>query len=63
MNWIKIGEKYPEENEYVLAVDNGDIYMLQYAVDDKGIMHFWDVDGVYTKHNVTHWMPLPEPPK
>ena len=67
--WIPVGERLPGKdengmNESVLVCVDGDCvgeaYMSKYSesgwtwVGEDGI----DVEGI-----VTHWMPLPEPPK
>lgn len=61
--WIPVGgwppEPLPENNKDVLVFTGGEICMGRYNVDT----YAWtDVSGtVYLA--VTHWRPLPEPPK
>lgn len=58
--WIPVSEQLPKE--IVLAHGrDGDIRSLEYSFTKK----WWeDDDGYYCDTNyVTHWMPLPEPPK
>ena len=50
--WIPVSERLPEVNVPVLVYD-GDY------VDGR---EFYDLSYV-SKYGVTHWMPLPEPPK
>ncbi len=45
-----------------------DLYKFNdlYFSDKKGVSGFWDSDsewGCCHRENVTHWVPLPEPPK
>lgn len=60
--WISVEERLPEEDENVLVygpwgIGNG--YSLAFWYDSA-----WnDVDSGYPLDNVSHWMPLPDPPK
>lgn len=70
--WIPVTEALPEERinpntrdfEYVLCVTIwGDVRPYKYGTPIGGIeAHFWNGAG-YVDAYVTHWMPLPEPPK
>lgn len=55
--WIPVSERLPEKNTAVIvATDRGDSFQCLYAYDG------WDL---WEGHiiNITHWMPLPKPPK
>lgn len=67
--WISVKDRLPEEGDYVLGIVSGhngiikftDAWMLvHYDADEK---EWWadeyDIEGC----SVTHWMPIPEPPK
>ena len=55
--WIPVTERLPEKNTAVIAAtDNGIVFQCLYAYDGWDL---WEGNEV----NVTHWMPLPEPPK
>lgn len=57
--WIPVSERLPKEDERVLVwLGAGEITYTQIDTDrlHKGKWRRW------SKH-VTHWMPLPEPPK
>lgn len=55
--WIPVFERLPENDTAVIvATDNGMVFQCLYAYDG------WDLWDGYTV-NITHWMPLPEPPK
>ncbi len=62
--WISVKDRLPEKNgRYITTVckykDEIDVFDLWYEDDD------WYIDeGDYMyEYEVTHWMPLPEPPK
>lgn len=67
--WIPVTERLPESGANVLVcvtdrIDNVKLekaYLLaQYCVEDGWILEMWpDIETP----NVTHWMPLPKPPK
>lgn len=59
MNWISVKDRLPEKKCSVLvATLNG----IGIGVDTK--QEGWIVgDEGFTCDNVTHWMPLPDPPK
>ena len=56
--WIPVTERLPENGRWVL------VYGRNWAIP---IMAFHEsdawIDDQFEKHSVTHWMPLPEPPK
>jgi hypothetical protein len=58
--WIPCSERLPEYGEYVLFIrENCGVYVGYY--DEKNT---WNTDYQwFTGENVTHWMPLPEPPE
>lgn len=56
--WISVEERLPEEGSCVLAYSE---FGIGYSICVKYYRHkrFWNDGG----ESVTHWMPLPEPPK
>ena len=64
--WIPVTERLPKDNERVLVYhDDG---MIRFGINKGGFADV--VSSLYLKHNhrtcfskVTHWMPLPQPPK
>lgn len=59
--WIPVGERLPKRNEDVLLVSDG-------AVTHGHLFYYQDGRRFFTAHameipRVTHWRPLPEPPK
>lgn len=57
MEWISVDDVNPCRLSTVLGYGNGMIYFLFYNSKGKFCL---DNDFV---ENITHWMPLPEPPK
>ena len=66
MKWIPVTERLPEENDDVLCYRGNHIGVLMdvytYKGDNKwedsyGYWNYTDIEGI------THWMPLPQPPK
>ena len=61
--WIPVAEALPEENGYYLTYVESAIFSNSYYLN---MIKFIDGDFVEDHcviHRVTHWMPLPEPPK
>lgn len=70
IDWISVNERLPEEKinkntmdfEYVLcATKFGDVRAFKYGCP-LNWPHFWNGPQIMDEY-VTHWMPLPEPPK
>ena len=61
--WIGVEERLPNTMEWVLCAHaNGFVEVLRY----DHIMDDWDTtvnNRCRSRESVTHWMPLPEPPK
>ena len=59
--WIHMTNPPTEPGEYIVMIKNGSIpTTLLYDGD------FWfdeDEDGEFVHYAITHWMPIPEPPK
>ena len=68
--WIPVTERLPDDRTDVVAVCNGGAFdQLQwtelafYCIKEDGTAEFFGIDKSITNARVTHWMPLPEPPK
>ena len=56
--WISVEERLPEENgKYIVCTAKGSVYCTKFSIGVRGSFH----TDMYT--HITHWMPLPEPPK
>lgn len=69
-HWIPCSERLPEDNTTVLYVwrsENGNASVLHgWHSSIRGLGRAWHQSGVGMQRpddEVTHWMPLPEPPK
>jgi hypothetical protein len=58
--WITVGERLPEKHTAVLVHTDMD---GNHAASFDGEEWFCDYGGAWLFPNVTHWMPLPEPPE
>ena len=57
--WIPVTERMPEDGAWVISVDECGMVHL-----DKWLDGTWMLGvGVIIAPGITHWMPLPEPPK
>ena len=59
--WISAKDKLPKKGDVVLAVWHGDVEIVMYAPHRLGWSNF--ATGYDSPNAVTHWMPLPVPPK
>lgn len=66
MNWISVKERLPEEGVLVLTINTVFAEYPEYKADylvDFGEEKVWAHRLWDDHHKVSHWMPLPEPPK
>ena len=65
--WIKTSDRTPDvadgDCRDVLAVINGEVMVLNYTKDDSVFPWVDEHSSLYHDSDVTHWQPLPEPPK
>jgi len=59
-DWISVKDRLPTLNSDYLVFANNSIHIM---IWDKHWHSFLDLDGPLNHEDVTHWMPLPEPPK
>ena len=68
-NWIPISERLPEDGRYVPVIVSGRVgnvrldravELAEFSMDEGWILEMWPD---WENPTVTHWMPLPEPPK
>ncbi len=77
MKWISVKDKLPDEDGFYLVVTKWEGHYSRRPMEflfQKGTKHHWwnYLFGSWKSHqtnliihgnHVTHWMPLPEPPK
>lgn len=69
MRWISVNEMLPKPETSVLAaLDNGFVGFIQWQAwseeqEKKPTLIMHTENNTLEKHTVTHWMPMPEPPK
>ena len=56
--WIPVSERMPDANGVYLSVDDMGIYSFRVFDPSK---RMWK--AIWEDEKVTHWMPLPKPPK
>ena len=66
--WISVKERLPDNDRMVIGYTPCDGYMfVGYYVEDRNWKQWYIVTAMrstkYMTKRVTHWMPLPEPPK
>ena len=61
--WIKTSERTPDASGSVLGVVDGAVMPLDYTDDDVAYPWADDYMRLYADKDVSHWRPLPEPPK
>lgn len=57
MEWISVDDREPRKASTILGFGNGMIYFLYYNSDGKYCLENEFVESI------THWVPLPPPPK
>ena len=63
--WIPIEQQEPSEFELVLSCILGEKENAIEILYRHGDSYYSDYDGgiIYSQNEISHWMPLPEPPK
>ena len=64
-DWISVKDRFPDETCECLIVDTlGVIFLASYSSRYRAFNATDEDDGDRWRfNNITHWMPLPEPPK
>ena len=60
MNWIKIKDKLPPDDDDYLTYGDNIVQILSFTSDVDGI--YWYNDNTNDEYNITHWMELPNSP-
>lgn len=58
--WIPVSERKPEKPQTVLVTDGAETWVAEYSADHNA---FFVMCGADKNLSLTHWMPLPAPPK
>lgn len=68
--WISVGDKQPDPGSRritVIATDGREVFPLNYvkATIRREVVDRWEHlrNRIYRGNEITHWMPLPQPPK
>lgn len=59
--WTPVSDRLPEKDKEVLCLLDGEFWLAVWDHCDDGL--WTDGERWVSKCFVTHWMPLPEPPK
>lgn len=58
MNWISVKDRLPKDLSWMLVLEASTDCAIAYWTGER-----WSADRETPLGEVTHWMPLPEPPK
>jgi len=63
MKWISVKEQLPEDDQTILVYNpRASLFQLGYYLKDED--SFYSIESYFAfPLHVTHWMPLPQPPK
>ena len=61
-HWISVEDELPKIGKDVLVLREDGEMLVAHQYNEE-IARWWSVDGFPLKNNITHWMPLPAPPK
>ena len=69
MSWVSVKDRLPEPDSYCITWSpkaGFNVLKYQYLSRNKGLLGFWRTEEGGCRYvepgEVTHWMPLPEPP-
>ena len=63
MKWISVKDRLPGIDSTVMVYDAGYEGVFPARYDEFGVFLLRDGAGEDEAYEVTHWMPLPKPPK
>ena len=76
--WIPVSERLPEQppdyfknghwwmvsgEDFIVADSDGKVYEAHWTYGCSCQRYFWYVNSLTPLKNITHWMPLPDPPR
>ena len=59
MEWISVEDKLPENDKSVLGFHRSCYVSMVFHAQEGSFREMWGDTDLY----ITHWMPLPKPPK
>ena len=61
--WVSVNDRLPEESGiYIVTANDGHAHRVSFVQWQKK-NRMWNLTGARSYWRVTHWMPLPKPPK
>ena len=61
--WVSVKDRLPEESGmYIVTANDGHAQRVSFVQWQKK-NRMWNLTGARSYWRVTHWMPLPQPPK
>lgn len=60
--WISVKDRLPSHNEWILAFDGEKMCVCWFDLSYHDYLFMFGMSSSQQFRNVTHWMPLPEPP-
>lgn len=61
--WISVEDRLPELNKEVLVVWTDGVFGFATRIETKYHEERWNWETAALSETITHWQPLPEPPK
>lgn len=61
-HWLSVKDELPKIGKDVLVLREDGEMQVAHQYNEE-IARWWSVDGFPLRNNITHWMPLPAPPK
>ena len=58
--WISVKDRMPPRGDCLVITEDCEIYLCDYF---PSVNQYWYLDEMIMAETITHWMPLPEPPK
>lgn len=61
--WVDVKDRLPEESGmYIVTANDGHAHRVSFVKWQKK-NRMWNLNGARSYWRVTHWMPMPQPPK
>lgn len=61
--WIDVDDKMPEDGQECLVTDGVDVELWLYTLEEEQPWQSSTGGPEFYPSSITHWMPLPDPPK